>query len=89
MNAPFTPTRSQQRLEELIALRRPLTPVEQDELYRALHADYMRKWRIAKAEAEELKREAEIARMDLDLCKFEPRQKNERLLARLRLEAAL
>jgi hypothetical protein len=42
-------TRSQQRLEELINAGRPLTEPEQDELYRALHADYMRKWRGAKA----------------------------------------
>ena len=51
----------------------------------------MPQWTVkaARTRAEELKREAEIARADLDLCKFEPRQENERLLARLRIEAAL
>lgn len=38
-------TRSEQRLEQLKALRRPLTEAEQGELYRALHAVYMRDWR--------------------------------------------
>lgn len=43
MNCETTLTRSQQRMAQLIALKRPLTDAESDELYRALHADYMRK----------------------------------------------
>ncbi len=46
---PATKTRSQQRLEQLINAGRPLTQAESDELYRALHADYMRKWRQRRA----------------------------------------
>lgn len=42
-------TRSEQRIEQLINIGRPLTDEESDELYRALHADYMRKWRIDQA----------------------------------------
>lgn len=49
MNYETTLTRSQQRIKQLIALKRPLTEEESDELYRALHADYMRKWRAEKA----------------------------------------
>lgn len=44
-----TKTRSEQRIEQLINCGRPLTDEESDELYRALHADYMRKWRQEKA----------------------------------------
>lgn len=43
-------TRSQTRLEQLLSLKRPLDELEQEELYRALHADYMRQWRAKKAE---------------------------------------
>jgi hypothetical protein len=46
-------TKAEQRIERLINLGRPLTQAESGELYRALHADYMRKWRKAKAEAAE------------------------------------
>lgn len=42
-------TKAEQRIEQLINCGRPLTDGESDELYRALHADYMRKWRIEKA----------------------------------------
>jgi adenylate kinase len=49
MNVHTTLTRSQQRIDQLINCGRPLTEEESDELYRALHADYMRKWRIEKA----------------------------------------
>lgn len=50
MNFEATKTRSEQRIAQLIAVTdRPLTEGESDELYRALHADYMRKWRIEKA----------------------------------------
>ena len=45
-------TRAQQRLEHLLSLKRPLEPDEQDELYRSLHADYMRKWRAHKVQCE-------------------------------------
>lgn len=49
MNIQATKTRSEQRIEQLINCGRPLTDQESDELYRALHADYMRKWRMEKA----------------------------------------
>lgn len=49
--AEFGPikTRAQQRIEQLINAGRPLTEAESDELYRALHADYMKKWRDRRA----------------------------------------
>lgn len=53
MNLALTKTRSEQRIEQLINAGRPLTDHESDELYRALHADYMRKWRARRAEAME------------------------------------
>jgi DNA-binding Lrp family transcriptional regulator len=56
MNCETTFTRSQQRIAQLINIGRPLTEEESDELYRALHADYMRKWRAEKAK--QLQREA-------------------------------
>jgi adenylate kinase len=56
MNCETTFTRSQQRIAQLINIGRPLTEDESDELYRALHADYMRKWRAEKAK--QLQREA-------------------------------
>lgn len=56
MNYETTLTRSQQRIQQLVALKRPLTEEESDELYRALHADYMRKWRIERAK--QVEREA-------------------------------
>lgn len=49
-------TKAEQRIEHLINCGRPLTDEESGELYRALHADYMRKWRIDKAKR--LQREA-------------------------------
>lgn len=49
MNTEVTKTRSEQRIEQLINCGRPLTEEESNELYRALHADYMRKWRAEKA----------------------------------------
>lgn len=52
MEEPPYKTRAQQKLEWLESLRRPLTEAEQNDLYRALHADYMRCWRIHKAECE-------------------------------------
>lgn len=42
-------TKAEQRIEQLINCGRPLTDEESDELYRALHADYMRKWRAERA----------------------------------------
>lgn len=42
-------TKAEQCIEQLINCGRPLTDEESDELYRALHADYMRLWRIDKA----------------------------------------
>ncbi len=78
MTAPLTTkTRSQQRIEQLINAGRPLTQAEGDELQRALHADYMRKWRLAMAENE-------VTRHDLAISKLEEAN----LLARLRLERA-
>jgi hypothetical protein len=38
-------TPSEQRLEHLEQLKRPLTPDESAELQRALHANYVRGWR--------------------------------------------
>ncbi len=49
-----TKTRAEQIIEQLVAITdRPLTEEESAALYNALHADYQRKWRIAKAEAVE------------------------------------
>lgn len=76
MDTTATLTRSQLRLGELINIGRPLTEDEQDELYRALHADYMRKWRLAKLDNE-------MQRHDLAVSKPEC----ETLLVKLRLEA--
>ena len=45
-------TKSEQRLEQLEALRRPLTDAEGAELRRCLHAIYMGQWRAEKAERE-------------------------------------
>lgn len=91
MNCHATLTRSQQRIAQLINIGRPLTDEESDELYRALHADYMRKWRLAKAEAEVLRAEAEDAKVDLELGKMQSRvilkADNERLLKRVLVEA--
>lgn len=42
--------RSEQRIKHLVNLDRALTEEESDELYRALHADYMRKWRQHRAQ---------------------------------------
>lgn len=39
-------TRSELRLEELEALRRPLTAAESADLKRCLHAIYMRNWKV-------------------------------------------
>lgn len=68
MNIHTTKTRSEQRIEQLINIGRPLTEEESDELYRALHADYMRKWRLARAENEATRADlgmSRIAEMDL------------------------
>lgn len=57
MNAPAFKTRSEQRLEWLEGLKRPLTDIESDELRRCLHATYEHDRRVrmeAKARAEEL-----------------------------------
>jgi hypothetical protein len=57
MNAHITLTPSQQRMKRLLAITdRPLTEEESDDLYRALHADYMRQWRLARSE--QLQRDA-------------------------------
>lgn len=42
-------TRAEQTIEHLLSLKRPLEEDEQDALYKALHADYMRKWRAHRA----------------------------------------
>lgn len=42
-------TKAEQRLEQLEALKRPLTRQESAELRRCLHAIYMRNWRIERA----------------------------------------
>jgi ribosome-binding protein aMBF1 (putative translation factor) len=77
MNTETTLTRSQQRIAQLINCGRPLTEAESDELFRALHADYMRKWRLARSQ-NELKRQ--------DLAASNTYQAH--LLDRLRMEAA-
>lgn len=56
----FTPKSGpEQRIEYLIALsgERALTEAESDDLYRALHADYCRKWRAARKAADERRRD--------------------------------
>lgn len=57
-----TRTKAEQRIEHLINIGRPLTDQESDELYRALHADYMRKWRQERARRaeREIVRQAEL-----------------------------
>ena len=45
-------TKSEQRLQWFDSLTRPLTEDEQNEYYRALHANYMRAWRAARIERE-------------------------------------
>ena len=45
-------TKSEQRLRWFDSLTRPLTEDEQEEYYRALHANYMREWRAARVERE-------------------------------------
>lgn len=78
MNREATKTRSEQRIEQLINCGRPLSDQESDELYRALHADYMRKWRLARAASEH-------RRLDLEMS----RPHAEALLDKLREEATL
>lgn len=77
MNYQSTQTRSQQRIHQLINIGRPLTDEESDELYRALHADYMRKWRLARLENESAGRDLKNS-----VCL------NAELLGKLREEAA-
>lgn len=79
MNCETTLTRSQQRIEQLINCGRPLTEAESDELYRALHADYMRKWRAEKAR----KAERALGRFATD----QARKRERTLLKRVRAEA--
>lgn len=58
MNARDYKTRSEQRVEQLEGLRRPLTDAESDELRRALHAVYVSNGRsnvLAQQRNEELK----------------------------------
>lgn len=79
----------EQRIEYLIALsgERALTEAESDDLYRALHADYCRKWRAARKKADERRRKAEDARRDLNLSAPRTRRpENDFLLQRLRDE---
>lgn len=78
MNVEVTLTRSQQRMRDLINADHPLSDGERDELYRCLHADYMRKWRAAKA--------AEIEKEAISLVERETRKHEELLLERVRLE---
>lgn len=80
MNTETTKTRSEQRIEQLINIGRPLTEEESDELYRALHADYMRKWRLAKAAAAE--------RAWRQSMTAQQRKEEKRLLERVKQEAA-
>jgi hypothetical protein len=79
VNVQTTQTRSQQRIDQLINAGRPLTDDESEELYRALHADYMRKWRAAKVKADQRSR---------DLLGCEPLRVRMRLLETLRGESA-
>lgn len=80
MNAHATLTRSQQRIEQLINCGRPLTDDESDELYRALHADYMWKWRQHRAE----QMEREAGRFAI----AEDRRREKLLLAKVQRERA-
>jgi hypothetical protein len=83
MNAQFQVALNpnQERLVELINIGRPLTDAESDELYRLLHADYMRKWRAAK-------RKNEQARRDLQASEF-PGDTKERFPGRAKLLATV
>lgn len=74
-------TRSQTRLEQLLGLKRPLDELEQEELYRALHADYMRQWRAKKAE--------QMEREGGRFVEAEARKHELALLYRARAEALL
>lgn len=65
-----------ERIKHLVGLSRPLTDDEQAELYRALHANYMREWRAARIE-----REANAETLEKD------RQENTQTLARVQREA--
>jgi hypothetical protein len=78
MNMHATLTRSEQRIAQLINIGRPLNEEESEELYRALHADYMRKWRAERARLDKARRE---------LIGCEPERVRVRLLARMREEA--
>lgn len=44
---------AEQRIAHYLGLNRPLTDEKSNDLYRALHADYMRKWRQLRAEQAE------------------------------------
>ena len=57
-------TRSELRIAELINCGRPLTDEESDDLYRALHADYMRQWRLARAQTEAKRRDLELSKLE-------------------------
>jgi hypothetical protein len=48
MSSPIK-TRSEQRLAQLEATRRPLTKAESNELRKCLHAIYMRHWRLSQS----------------------------------------
>lgn len=78
MNIHVTKTRSEQRIDQLVNAGRPLTDEESEELYRALHADYMHKWRAARARSDRRAR---------DLTLSEPLLNQQRLLEKLREEA--
>lgn len=57
-------TKAEQRIEQLVNAGRPLTDAESDDLYRALHADYVRKWKKARAEKAERQRRAEVRTLE-------------------------
>lgn len=76
----ITKTRSEQIIDQLVNIGRPLSDEESDALYRALHADYVRKWKAARKQNE---------RSAHDLGSCEPLSVRQRLLASLRAEAAM
>lgn len=71
MNAPAFKTRSEQKLEWLESLGRPLTDMESDELRRALHASYCHNRKtllLAVHRADEL---AQLAKLESEASSLE------------------
>jgi hypothetical protein len=74
-------TRSEQRLEWLKTRKRPLTDEESDELYRVLHAIYVRDRRLYYA--------GQVERESTTKARGEDRRRNAQLLEKMLDEAAM